>query len=120
MRFRAPNNVSDEEDVFSSPNQTPHVDVIQSASTSSLPPLISGEIVGAPAIFGADTTTYTVVRFISAINRCRVLNRILAEDERFLLAFVATRLEGAAALGTPHWKTAEIPACTPGMPSPLN
>ena len=97
MRFRAPNNVSDDEDVFSSPNQPPHVDVIHSASTSNLPPLISGEIVGAPAIFGADTTTYTVVRFISAINRCRVLNRILAEDERFLLAFVATRLEGAAA-----------------------
>jgi hypothetical protein len=70
---------------------------IYSNQTSELiaHPQATSELLGAPSIFGNETSEYTACQFIAAFERCIKLNPVLMANHEFRLAYFGSKLRAA-------------------------
>ncbi len=58
-------------------------------------PQATSELLGAPSIFGNETSEYTACQFITAFERCIKLNPVLMANHEFRLAYFGSKLRAA-------------------------
>jgi hypothetical protein len=55
-------------------------------------PQATSELLGAPSIFGNETSEYSACQFITAFERCIKLNPVLMANHEFRLAYFGSKL----------------------------